>query len=397
LLGQDRFIAGVNRLVVVRDSMGRVLQANVALARGLSLDSAALAGALLGRSVFTTGMFEGHRTRSVYGPVPAGAPPSAAVLQVAASLTPYDDADRRILTRMLATAMAAAALTLIGAWWLTHSSLAPVAEIASQAASVQAGRTGQRITVHGDIDELRGLVQVLNAMLERVDRFSEWHRRIVRDLGHDLRTPITALRAEVELALHGDRQPEEYRRVLAGCLEEIERLTALADALTLLGRLESGDLLPSLEPTDLRDSVAASADRVRARVDGHLLQLTSPPGPVIVHADGGLIEKALDEVLDNALRYTAPGSRVELRLEDLEDRALITVDDDGGGVADEMLPYLFDPFYRADAARRPGGGTGLGLTIVATIVERHRGRVSAERGARGGLRVRIELPRHGRA
>jgi signal transduction histidine kinase len=201
----------------------------------------------------------------------------------------------------------------------------------------------------------------------------------------------------VELALHGDRQPEEYRRVLAGCLEEIERLTALADALTLLGRLESGDLLPSLEPTDLRDSVAASADRVRARVDGHLLQLTSPPGPVIVHADGGLIEKALDEVLDNALRYTAPGSRVELRLEDLEDRALITVDDDGGGVADEMLPYLFEPFYRADAARRPGGGTGLGLTIVARIVERHRGRVSAERGARGGLRVRIELPRHGRA
>jgi signal transduction histidine kinase len=383
----------MNSLVLVRDSMGRVLQANVALARSLSLDSTALAGALGGKDVFITHMFEGRRARSVYGPVPAGGPPSAAVLQVAASLTPFEGSARRILTRMLGTVLAAAALTLIGAWWLTRSSLAPVAEIAAQAASVQAGRPGQRITVHGDVDELRGLVQILNGMLERVDRFSEWHRRIVRDLGHDLRTPITALRAAIELALLGDRKPEEYRRLVAGCLEEVERLTLLADALRLLGRLESGDLLPSLKPTDLREPVAASSARIRTRMHGHVFQLNSPPGPVIVNADGGLIEKALDEVLDNALRHTTPGSRIELRLDEHEDRARITVEDDGGGVADEMLPYLFEPFYRADAARGPGGGPGLGLTIVATIVERHRGRVSAERGTGGGLRVRIELPR----
>jgi signal transduction histidine kinase len=315
------------------------------------------------------------------------------VLQVAASLTPFEAAARGILTRMLGTAIAAAALTLIGAWWLTRSSLAPVAEIAAQAASVQAGRVGQRITVHADVDELRGLVQVLNGMLERVDRFSEWHRRIVRDLGHDLRTPITALRAQAELALHGERKPEEYRRLLAGCLEEVERLTTLADALRLLGRLESGDLLPSFKPTDLREPVAASAARLRARTDGHLLQLTSPPGPVIVSADGGLIEKALDEVLDNVRRHTTRDSRIELRVEEHENRARITVEDDGRGVADEMLPYLFEPFYRADPARGPGSGPGLGLTIVATIVELHRGRARAERGAGGGLRVRIELPR----
>jgi signal transduction histidine kinase len=392
-LGQDRFIAGVNRLVLVRDSLGRVLEANVALARGLPLDRTALAGALGGKDVFITHMFEGGRARSVYGPIPAGGPSSAAVLQVAASLTPFEDAARRILTRMLGTAIAAAALTLIGAWWLTGSSLAPVAEIAAQAASVRAGRTGQRITVHGDVDELRSLVQVLNGMLERVDRFSEWHRRIVRDLGHDLRTPITALRAEMELALHGDRKPEEYRRLLAGCLEEVERLTTLADALSLLGRLESGELLPPLKLTDLREPVAASAARIRERTDGHALQLTAPPGPVIASADGSLIERALDEVLDNALRHTTPGRRIELRLAEHDDQALITVEDDGGGVADEMLPHLFEPFYRADAARGPGGGPGLGLTLVAAIVERHRGRVRAERSAKGGLRVRIELPR----
>jgi signal transduction histidine kinase len=392
-LAHDRFIVGVNRLVLVRDSVGRILQANGGLARSLSLDSTALAGALGGRTTFSTGMFQGQRARSVYGPVPAGGPPSAAVLQVAASLTPFEEAAGRILTLVLGIAVAAAAMALIGAWWLTRSALAPVAEIAAQAASVRGGTTGQRITVHGDIDELRGLVQVLNGMLERIDRFCDWHRRILRDLGHDLRTPLTALRAEAELALRSSRGPEEYRRILAGCLEEVERLTLLADALSLLGRLESGDLLPSPQPTDLREPVAASADRVRALSSGHTLQQFSPPRPVVVSADGGLIARALDEVLENALRHTVPGSRIELRLDDREDGALITVEDDGGGVADEMLPHLFEPFYRADAARGPGGGPGLGLTIVATIVERHRGRVRAERGAAGGLRVRIELPR----
>jgi len=391
-LDQERFIGGVNRLVLVRDATGRILQANVELARTLSLDSTALAGALTGESVFTTGTFQGQRARSVYGPVLPGGPPSAAVLQVAASLTPFEQAARRILISMLGTALVGAMVTLIGAWWLARSALAPVAEIARQAASVQWGTTGQRITVHGDIEELRGLVQVLNAMLERVDRFSEWHRRVIRDLGHDLRTPITALRAELELALRSKREPDEYRRVLAGCLEEADRLTLLADALSLLGRLESGDLRPSPEPTDLRKLVEAAAGRIRGRMGGHVFNYAPPSAPVIVSADALLVERALDQVLDNALRHTVAGTRIELRLNEHEAGATITVEDDGDGVPDELLPHLFEPFYRADAARRGGGGPGVGLTIVATIVERHRGRVWAERGSAGGLRVRIELP-----
>jgi signal transduction histidine kinase len=386
------FLDQVNRLIVVRDSTGRLLEANVPLARGLALDRPSFDAALAGGLAYAEGRIDGHGTRALYGPVLRGTAAPGAVIEVVALRDSADAAAARFLAGALATALAAGLAALAGAWMLARSALAPVAEIAAQAELVGEPAPHRRITVHADVQELRGLVGVLNGMLERLDRYCDWHRNIIRDLSHDLRTPLATLRAGAELALVKERAPEEYRRVLTQSLEEVDRLTLISDALRLLGRLQSGELTPTRVPVDLRDVVAVAVARARERGGGDAITYLPPTAAVRADADAALLSCALDQVLDNALRHTPAGTRIEVRLVSGREGPQVVVEDDGEGVPEEVLPHLFEPFYRRDPARGRASGAGLGLTTVATIVAGHGGRVTAERGTRGGLRVRIELP-----
>jgi two-component system heavy metal sensor histidine kinase CusS len=387
---ENRFVRELNRLIVVRDSSGRILQANSDLALDLALDSAGFRRAMAGRRSMGYGTWRGRGVRSVYGATPAGAPAPAAVLQVAASLGPLEAASRTVLLRMIATALLGALASFVGAGWLARSALAPVEEIATQAKAVQG--TGQRITAHANVSELQGLIEILNQMLGRLERSYQWHRRIIRDLSHDLRTPITTMRAGVEVALWSERKPDEYRQVLASTLEEIDRLVLIGDALSLLARLESGDVAPVLTSVDLRLLASQAVDRARARVGEQTVHLAPPPTALPARVDARLLGMALDQLLDNARLHTPPGTPVEVAAGALDGGVTLTVEDHGPGVPDEMMPHLFDRFYRGDAARGRHAGFGLGLSVAAAIVNLHRGRIAAERGAAGGLRIRIELP-----
>ncbi len=386
------FVNEINRLVVVRDSSGRIIHANTDLSRSLVADGASLRRAMAGERVFRIGQWQPGPALVLTGPAPPGAPAQAAVLEVAASLEPLEAASRRVLHRMLATALLGSLATLVGAWWLARSALAPVGEIAEQADRIQGGTTGQRITVHAHVEELQGLIQVLNAMLGRLERAYEWHRRMIRDLGHDLRTPVATMRAGLELALVSRRTSDEYRGVLASTLEEVERLSLIGDALSLLGRLESGALTTAPEPVDLRSVAHQAIARARERTSHHRLEFEPPEQPVEATVDGRLLGMAMDQLLDNAIFHTPAGTRVVLAVRTANGQAVVSVEDDGPGVPDEMLPHLFERFYRADSARGRDGGPGLGLTVVAAVVELHQGGVAAERSDAGGLRIRLELP-----
>jgi signal transduction histidine kinase len=267
-----------------------------------------------------------------------------------------------------------------------------VDEIATQAKAIQGEAPGERITAHANVAELQGLIAVLNDMLGRLDRVTTWHRRVLRDLGHDLRTPIATIRAGTEVALWGERQPEEYQRVLRSTMEEVDRLGLIADAVSLLGRLESGDLKPAFAETDLDALVTAGVGRAREHVRGELIRYTPPAARVSGRVDARLLGLVLDQLLDNAMRHTPPETPIAVELSRLDGGARLVVEDQGAGVADELLPRLFDRFYRVDEARGRQGGAGLGLATVAAIVRLHQGRVTAERGAGGGLRVVVELP-----
>lgn len=388
----EQFVQQINRLVLVRDSAGGILQANHPLARSLALDTASFRQALAGGQLTRVSTWSGGRARTILGPVGTAGPAGAAVLEVAASQRLLESESRSVLTGMLFTVLLGSLATLVGAFWLAGSALAPVGEIASQAMAIHGTRAGQRITVHAGVAELAGLVQVLNEMLARIERASEWHRRIIRDLGHDLRTPVTAMRAGIEVALLGSRTIDEYRRVLAGTLEEVDRLALIGDGLSLLGALESGTLRAEPSLTDVRTLVVQAVARARERVGGHPVDYEQPAQPVVAPVDPRLIGLALDQLLDNAVRHTPPGTRVEVGLASADGRLQLAVEDEGGGVAEELLPHLFDRFYRTDAARGRNAGAGLGLTAVAVIADLHQGRVTAAHGAKGGLRIVLELP-----
>jgi two-component system OmpR family sensor kinase len=391
-LDKEGFVREVNQLVVTRDSAGRILAANTEFARSLPLDAESFARARTGQAGFATGPWLGGRVRTIYLGLPPGSRMGAAVLQVAASLDPLEAMTRTALYRMLCTVLLGSLITFVGAGWLAGSAVAPVGEIAHQAKAITGGPTAERITAHADITEFGSLIEVLNQMLARFERVHHWHRRIIHDLGHDLRTPITALRAGVEVALWTERTPDEYRRALGSFLEEVDRLTLISDALVLLARLESGDLVPHLEAIDVGAVASESLARAQERVGARRLALARPTDAVPMQGDSRLLGMVLDQLLDNAIRYSPPDATIDISVAAQGDHVQLIVEDDGPGVPDDALPHLFERFFRADTARGRDGGLGLGLTVAAAIVRLHHGIIRAERGRAAGLRVRMELP-----
>jgi two-component system OmpR family sensor kinase len=390
----DPFAEEVNRLVVVRDPNGRAIGDSMALAGDLPFDAAALAEAVRHEHAWATQAWRGERFRSVYLSVAHDLPGDARVIQVAAALTPMESAARQVFLLMLGTVALGTVAASLGAGWLSRSTVAPVSEIAAQAEAITPGTVGQRITAHAGVEEFNRLVGVLNGMLERLDRGLLAQRRIIADVGHDLRTPITALQGEVEVTLRNPRSPEQYQRVLRSVLEETNHLATISETLLLLARIEAGELAPRRVPTDLAGLAERAVLRLRQRVTDHPATFVPAAADLgSAELDPGMVGLVLDHLLDNAARHTPAGTPIRVELESAADLVAVTVADAGPGVPAEMLDHLFERFYRGDAARGRGGA-GLGLTVAAAIVQAHGGSMRAARGTPTGLHVTMRLPRH---
>jgi signal transduction histidine kinase len=381
----------VNRFVIVRDPRGVALEVNTPLATALPFDSAALAGAEGGNERWSTSGVQGEQFRSVYLDVAHELPGDPRVIQVSASLAPLEAAVRQVFLLMLGTVTLGTVATTLGAGWLSRSIMGPVEEITAQAEAIAPGATNQRITAHAQVEEFNRLVTVLNSMLERLDRGVLAQRRIIADVGHDLRTPITAMQGEVEVVLRHPRSAEQYQQVLHSVLEEVHHLGTISDALLLLARIEAGDLAPRPSATDMAGLVNRAVGRVRQRVTDHPITYAGN-GIGSAEVDGPMVELVLDHLLDNAVRHTPPGTTVEVTVAEEPGSVVVTISDQGPGVSPDILPHLFERFYRGDSARGRGGA-GLGLTVAAAIVSAHRGTITARRASPTGLAVTVGLPR----
>jgi signal transduction histidine kinase len=387
------FVRAVNRFVALRDTAGRVVSSNTPFATNLPLDSSLFQAALEGETVRGIQQWREQRIRSVYAPAPAAAPLGGRVLQVAASLAPIEKRNLRLFIFMLGTVLLGTLATAFGGSWLSGSALAPVAEIAAQAESIHPESKDHRITIHADASELASLVRVLNDMLDRLSRALKAQRRIIADVGHDIRTPLTAMRGQVEVALRSPRTEEQYRAVLRAVLEEIEYLTSIAEAMILLARLEAAAIRPELRTVDLVALAQAAIAKAGARPGEHRVHLVSDAEEVYAHADPRMLSLVLDQLLDNALRHTPPGTDVQLRIKSDQEQAVVAVRDNGPGIPPDDLPQMFEHFSRGDEARSRTAGAGLGLTLARAITLAHSGTIQAQNLPEGGFEVSITLRR----
>jgi signal transduction histidine kinase len=281
--------------------------------------------------------------------------------------------------------------TFTGAWRLAGSAVQPVREITKQATRIAAGTLDQRISAHADTEEYRGLVAVLNSMLQRLDGAFRAQRRFTWDVSHELRTPLTALRGEIEVALRAERTPREYQRVFHSALEEIERLTTMTEELLLISRAEAGMITLQREPTDVNVLVDASLKRYGGEIAAKQLVVEQPPA-----SDGGqplldreLMQQLIDELVENAVKYSEPSGPIRIAIARRTEGLRLTVENSAPGVAMLELPHIFEPFYRADTARSRGTGTGLGLAVAAAVARLHGGEIRA--GSRDGAVVWVEV------
>jgi heavy metal sensor kinase len=281
-----------------------------------------------------------------------------------------------------------------GGYVLARRALAPIDHLAAEARRITADRLHARLSVPNQHDEIGRLAAVINDTLTRLESSFDQLRRFTADASHELRTPLSVIRGIGEMTLRETRTPAEYKDAMGGMLEEVDRLTRLVDTLLRLSRGDAGTIPLSHEVVDLGDLArdVASSLGILAEERRQRLQIDAPE-PVRVSADRLVLRDAMTNVVDNAIKYGPPGSRIDVRVTADAQSATVTVADEGPGIAAEHRERIFDRFYRVDEGRsRESGGTGLGLAIAKWAVEAHGGRIALATTGKGSL-FRIVLPR----
>jgi len=315
--------------------------------------------------------------------------PVAVVL--ARPLNAVDNVLHEMRVILLIVALGAIALAVVLGRLAARRVLAPLATMADTAQHI--GETedlAARIDVRSD-DEVGQLARRFNAMLERLeasraalDKSVRAQRQLVADASHELRTPITSLRTNIEVLLAHEQLPEaERRRMLGDVVEQTEDLTALVSDLIELARGEAPG--EPIEGVRLDEVVGEAVERARRNFPQ--TEFTAQLAPALVEADPGRLERAVNNLLDNAARHSPPRGRVEVTV----DGEGVRVRDHGPGVAEEDLPYVFDRFYRGSHARGRHG-SGLGLAIVRQVAEQHHGTATAANAPDGGAVFTLRLP-----
>ena len=280
-----------------------------------------------------------------------------------------------------------------GGYLLASRALAPVASMTRLAAGINAGDLQARLGLDLPNDELGTLARTFDAMLGRIEDAFERQRRFTGDAAHELRTPLSLMRSQVDLALARPRAAEDYREALRGLDDDLQRLTDLVAALLTLARADSGTLIPDVLPFDLAITIALTLEQYASAAAAAHIDLRDETRPTPLVADEDLLVQVLVNLIDNALRHTAPGGTISAGCRGEHRQARLWIVDTGSGIAPEHQRRVFDRFYRIDAARgRNHGGTGLGLAISREIAEAHGGTIVLTSALGGGTRVELTLP-----
>ena len=317
-----------------------------------------------------------------------------AVVRVGMSQMSLDKTLSNFLLIMAALFPLALALAGGGGWFLAHRALLPVDRMTQAARTIGAGRLSARIELTGANDELDRLAETLNEMLTRLEAAFTEMRQFTADASHELQTPLTILRGEIEITLRSTRSPEEYVDVMRSALEEIERISLLVEGLLLLARSDAGVLKMDCKPLDLMTLLEDVLGQLSPLARAKAVALTlGDIEPLEVSGDLVHLRRLLLNLVDNAIKYTAPGGTVKVSIGRSHEWAHLIVSDTGIGIPLSEQQKVFQRFYRSPQARAGAqGGSGLGLAIAKSIAEAHGGKMELESEPGRGSTFRVYLP-----
>jgi signal transduction histidine kinase len=283
-------------------------------------------------------------------------------------------------------------LGIAGGSFLAYRTLRPVRSLIHAVRSVSTGRMDARVPATHTGDELDELVILFNAMLEKIENLIKGMRGSLDTVAHDLRTPLARLRGTAEMALRADQKPDVYSEALADCVEEADQILTMLNTLMDISEAETGAMKLQLEevnvPRLMEDAVELYA---HVAEDKNVSLGVAPSEELTMPADRNRMRQVLANLLDNAIKYTPPGGRVDLRAFRQDGQAVITVRDTGAGIAPEDAPKIWDRLYRGDRSRSQRG-LGLGLSLVKAVVRAHNGRIEVTSAPGGGSLFTIYLP-----
>ena len=301
---------------------------------------------------------------------------------------------QEIVGIVLWVGLPAALLSVGGGWWLMRKALAPVATLTAAANRVNERNLSEELPRTGNGDELDRLAAVLNGMTGRLNDSFTRIREFTLHASHELKTPLTVLRAEAETAARDESLPPAERERWAAQLDELRRLSRIVDALTLLAKADAGQITLALEPVRLDELVKDNfADaQILAEPQGIRIELTACE-ETTVSGDRHRLRQLLLNLADNAVKYNHPGGTVSMTLHRTDGTAELTMSNTGPGIPPEALPRVFDRFFRGDPSHSSAvEGCGLGLSIARWIVSAHNGTIKIDSVPANLTTVTVRLP-----
>lgn len=390
-----------SKVVQLFDSSSHMIQALPVEQANLSLSSRSqLEQALAGEAPIVTVTAEGQVYRAVTVRLASDGQWYAMVVAVGM----HDVVDSLAAIRwLLATVwIVSTAATGAAGFALASNALVPVRVMTRRALEIAGGDIRERLDPPVGGDEISEMAKALNALIERLHVALEANRRFAADAAHELRSPVTAIAGEIDVALRRDRSPEEYRETLTLVQGRLSVLTTLITELMLLVRAQESRTPVRLREVAVDEVIRASMGRLRSAADARRVRVTMTRlVPCVTYADAGLLGRVFDNVLENAIRYNRDGGHVEISsiLTDSEPdqwaagRLSIRVTDTGTGIPQPDRERVFDRFYRVDQSRnRVTGGFGLGLAITREVLAVFKGQVLVESSSDAGTTIRIDLP-----
>lgn len=346
------------------------------------------------KSLFTVRTIGREHFRFVFGKIA----PNGRTFVMESGLSAQDAFDTLALFRSYLFMFAPLLLLIASAvgYWLSRRALSPVDALVRTAREVSGTKLSARLERLNTGDELQRLSDTLNEMLDRIESAFSRVTQFTADASHELRTPVSLIRTEAELALRRARTEQEYQDFLRHILQESERTTILIEQLLSLARADSGRETLQMRPVDVSALLRVVADGWKqvATIRDLRFAVRVEDQDTYVSGDESMLRRLADILLDNAFKYTPSPGSVTLSLEESGNAAVITVKDSGIGIPQDEQGKVFERFYRVDESRsRTQGGNGLGLSIAQWIVAQHHGSITVQSNLGEGAMFRVELPK----